>query len=93
MTTYWISLVWEDTKDWKHSTLPIEGMEFSIDRQEFWVQQFMVFIYSPHFEAANDSPIYLCYGADEFGWYETLDKAKRAVESYLTNVLHYDFNS
>lgn len=43
----------------------------------------------------NACGIYLTYMADEFGWYgtESMDKAKRAVESYLTNVLHYDFNS
>ena len=91
-TTYWISLKWKDDKDWKHSSLCIEWMEFSIDRQEYWVKQFVVFILSPYFEAADDRAIVLYYHTDECGWHETLEKAKRAVESFLANILHYDFN-
>lgn len=68
-------------------------MTYTVYWQEYGVKMYVVevewdYLYSP-------KGICLEYLADEFGWYgvESMDKAKRAVESYLTNVLHYDFNS
>lgn len=41
---------------------------------------------------SNCPPMFLDYWVDDFGWHETADKAKRAVETYISNVLHLNFD-
>lgn len=92
MTTYWISLNWQDKNEHK-SSLEYNWIIYTVYWQGYWTNMYVVEIEWQYFN--NACGIYLTYMADEFGWYgvESMDKAKRAVESYLTNVLHYDFNS
>ena len=91
MTTYWISLDRKD-KGKKESSLHFNWLTYTVYRQEFGTQMYVVEIEWDYFN--NACGIYLTYMADEFGWYgtENMDKAKWAVESYIANVLHYEFD-
>ena len=50
------------------------------------------FFYHLLFFNADDNAIYFNYLTDEFGWHESADKAKRAVETFLSNELKIDFD-
>lgn len=85
-TAFWFNKNWKD-KNWKHSSLNMNWIVFSIDWQKYWVQQFLVFVDFPYID--GNWLMTLDYMTDEFGWHETMAKAKWAVETYIANVLHF----
>ena len=89
MATFWFRLPWKE-KSKKETSLYYKWVEYRILWQNWGIQQFIVLVDWDYFNCVCD--IYLSYMADEFGWYETMARAKWAVETYLTNVLHYNFD-
>lgn len=91
MTAYWISLNRQDKWE-KESVLHYKWITYTVYWQEYWTNMYVVEIEWEYFN--NACGIYLTYLADEFGWYgtESMDKAKYAVESYLTDILRYNFD-
>lgn len=90
-TTYWISLKWLHDLEWTSFETEVGPFKFEIEKTRFGVIQWVVKVTIAWIEATN-SVLWLTHWADEFGWYESAEKAKRAVETYLSNVLHYNFN-
>ncbi len=90
-TTYWTKLKWLHDINWKEWELEFWPLIFTVRYKEYGVNQREVFLSSPFFNA-DDNAIYFNYLTDEFGWHETLEKAKRAVETFLSNELKIDFD-
>ena len=87
---YWISLDRKDKSD-KESSLHFNWMTYTVYRQEYWVNMYVVEIQWDYFN--NASGIWLTYMSDEYWgyWIDNMDLAKYSVECYLTYILHYNF--
>ena len=78
--------------EWTSFETEVGPFKFEVEKTRFWVIQWLVKVTITWIEATN-SILWLTHKADEFGGYETSDLAKEAVEDYLINFLHYNFNA
>lgn len=90
-TIYGTRLKWFHDITWNEWELEYWPLIFTVMYKEYGVKQREVFLSSPFFNA-DDNAIYFNYLTDEFGWHESADKAKRAVETFLSNELKIDFD-
>lgn len=86
-TTYWLSLKWLHDIEWTSFETKVGPFNFEVFKTEYWVIQWVVKVTIDWIDATG-AVLWLSYLADEFGWYETEEKAKWAVETYVSNVLH-----
>ena len=91
-TVYNVNLKWWfndiDNDTWELEWWPFI---FTIEYKKYGIKQYVVYLSSPFFNA-DDNAIYFNYLTDEFGWHESLEKAQRAVETFLSNELKIDFD-
>ena len=90
-TTYGTKLKWrfEDVDEGTYE-LNRWPFTFTIFKPDYWIQQYEVYVSSEYLLTEETPRLY--YLTDEFGWYESLEKAKRAVETFLSNELKIDFD-
>ena len=78
--------------EWTSFEAEVGPFKFEVEKTSFGVIQWLVKVTIVWIEA-TDSILWLTHKADEFGGYETSDLAKEAVEDYVINFLHYNFNA
>lgn len=90
-TIYETKLKWSHLTPWDGRELERWPLIFTVLLNKYGIKQRQVFISSPFFNA-DDNAIYFNYLTDEFNWHESAEKAKRAVETFLSNELKIDFD-
>ena len=90
MTTKWLSLN-RETNDYGKTYLNYRDIIFIIhpvNDRAYWVE-----VMFPHIrQDMVESTQWLAYDRDYAEWYESVESAEYAVECYLSNVLHFNFD-